>query len=170
MNHALNCKNGGLVTALHNEVRDEFSYLLAYVFSVSRIRCEPLINPTPIRANGTKTHVPSASYSSDFLNVDHGDLLIRSILKESTGTIIDVCVTNLDSRSYKNLPSKKALDRQEKEKKKKYCKPYENQSRDFTSFVVSTDGVFDFEARAFLRRRVACRRMVETLFNNNWFH
>jgi len=46
---------------------------------------------------------------------------------------------NLDSKSYKNLPPKKALERQEKEKKKKYCKPCEN-------------GMFGFEARAFLKR------------------
>ncbi len=41
----------------------------------------------------------------------------------------DFRVTNLDSKSYKNLPPKNALERQEKEKKKKYCKPCENQRR-----------------------------------------
>ena len=54
--------------------------------------------------------------------------------------------------SYKNLPPKKALKRQEKERKEKYCKPCENQRRQFTPFVVSTDGMFGFEARAFLKR------------------
>jgi len=99
-----------------------------------------------------KTHVPSTSPSSDFLNADRGDLLIRGFWEGSTDTIIDVRVTNLDSKSYKNLPPKKALERQEKEKKKKYCKPCENQRRHFTPFVVSTDGIFGFEARAFLKR------------------
>jgi len=61
-------------------------------------------------------------------------------------------VTNLDSKSCKNLPPKKALERQEKEKKKKYCKSCENQRRHFTPFVVSTDGMLGFEARAFLKR------------------
>ena len=83
--------------------------------------------------------MPSASSSSDFLNADRGDLLVRGFWEKSTDTIIDVRVTNLDSKSYKNLPPKKYLERQEKEKKKKYCKPYENQRRHFTSFVVSTD-------------------------------
>ena len=69
VNHALACKKGGLVTA-----RDELSDLLAHVFSPSRIRCEPMINPAPMRANGTKTHVPSASSSSGFINADRGDL------------------------------------------------------------------------------------------------
>jgi len=107
-----------------------------------------MINPAP------KTHVPSASSSSDFLNTDRGDLLIRGFWEGSTDTIIDVRATNLDSKSYKNLPPKKALERQEKEKKKKFCKPCENQRRHFTPFVVSKDGMFGFEARAFLKRRV----------------
>jgi len=74
-----------------------------------------MINPAPMRANGTKTHVPSASSSSDFLNADRGDLLIRGFWEGSTDTIIDVRVTNLDRKSYKNFPPKKALKRQEKE-------------------------------------------------------
>ena len=152
VNHALDCKKGGLVTARHDEIRDELRDLLAHVFSPSRIRCEPMINPAPMRANGTKTHVPCASSSSDSLNADRGDLLVRGFWEKSTDTIIDVRVTNLDSKSYKNLSPKKALERQEKEKKKKYCKPCENQRRHFTPFVVSTDGMFGFEARAFLKR------------------
>jgi len=98
--------------------------------------------------------VPSASSSSDFLNADRGDLLVRGFWEKSTDTITDARVINLDSKSYKNLPPKKALERQEKEKKKKYCKPCENQRRHFTPFVVSTDGMFGFEARAFLKRPV----------------
>jgi len=82
-----------------------------------------MINPAPMRANGTKTHVPSTSSSSGFLNADRGDLLIRGFLEGSTDTIIDVRMTNLDSKSYKNLPPKKALKRQEKEKKKNIANP-----------------------------------------------
>ena len=111
-----------------------------------------MINPAPMRANGTKTHVPSASSSSDFLNANRGDLLIRGFWEGSTDTIIDARAANLESKSYKNLPPKKALERQEKEKKKKYCKPCENQRRHFTTFVISTDGMFGFEARTFLKR------------------
>jgi len=143
VNHALDCKKCRLATTRHDEIRDELRDLLAHVFSPSRIRCEPMINPAPMRANGTETHVPSASSSSDF---------IRSFWEASTDTVIDVRVTKLDSKSYKNLPPKKALERQEKEMKKKYCKPCENQRRHFTSLVVSTDSMFGFEARAFLKR------------------
>jgi len=75
-----------------------------------------MINPAPTHANDTKTHVPSTSSSSDFLNAARGDQLICGFCEGSTDTIIDVRVTNLDSKSYKNLPHKKALERQEKEK------------------------------------------------------
>jgi len=74
------------------------------------------------------------------------------MIRGSTDTIIDIRVTNVDSKSYKNLPPEKAMERQEKEKKKKYCKPCQNQRRHFTPFVVSTDGIFGFETWAFLKR------------------
>jgi len=90
------------------------------------------------------------------MNADRGDLLIRGFWEESIDTIIDTIidarVTSLDSKSYKNLPPKNALERQEKEKKKKYGKPCENQRCHFTPIVVSTDGIFGFEARAFFKR------------------
>ena len=62
------------------------------------------------------------------------------------------CHFFVNKQSCKNLPPKKALKRQEKEKKKKYCKFCENQRRHLTPFVVSTDRMFGFEARAFLKR------------------
>jgi len=77
-----------------------------------------MINPALMRANGTKTHVPSASSSSYFLNADHDDLLIRGFWEGSTDTIIDVRVTNLDSKSYQNLPPKKVLEQQETREEK----------------------------------------------------
>ena len=49
-----------------------------------------MTTPAPTRANGTKTHVPSASSSSTFLNADRGDLLVRSFWEKSTDIIIFV--------------------------------------------------------------------------------
>jgi len=69
----------------------------------------------PMHAHGTKTHVPSATSSSDFLNAVHGGLLICDFWEGSTDTIIDVYVTNLDSNRI--LPPKNVLERHEKEKK-----------------------------------------------------
>ena len=55
--------------------------------------------------------------SFDFLNADRGDLLIRGFWEGSTHIIIDTRETNLDSKFYKNLPPKKALEQKEKDKK-----------------------------------------------------
>jgi len=77
VSHALDCKKGGSDTDRHDEIRDELRDLLAHVFSPSRIRCEPMINPVLMRANCTKAYVPSTFSSPDFLNADRGDLLIR---------------------------------------------------------------------------------------------
>ena len=48
MNHAPDYKKGGLVTTRHDEICDELRDLLAHAFSLSRIRCEPIINPVSI--------------------------------------------------------------------------------------------------------------------------
>jgi len=45
VNHALDCKKGGLVTARLDEISDELRDLLAHVLSPFRIRCESMINP-----------------------------------------------------------------------------------------------------------------------------
>jgi len=56
-----------------------------------------------MRANDTKMHIRSALSSSDFLNADRGDLLIHGFWEGSTDTMIDVHVTNIDSKSTENL-------------------------------------------------------------------
>mmetsp|Transcript_21618 Transcript_21618/g.27895 ORF Transcript_21618/g.27895 Transcript_21618/m.27895 type:complete len:94 (+) Transcript_21618:41-322(+) len=90
------------------------SDLPAQVFIPSRIWCKPMMNPALMRANVTKAHVPSASSSFDFLNADRGDLLICTCWKGSIDTIIYVPVKNLSSKTYRNLPPKKVLERHEK--------------------------------------------------------
>ena len=49
------------------------------------------------------------------LNANCDDLYIRGFWEGWADTIIDVRVTNLDSKFDKNLPSKKALERERKE-------------------------------------------------------
>jgi len=72
--------------ARNDEISDELRDLLhvAHVFSPSRIRREPMINPVPMRANCTKTYAPSTFPLFDFLNADRGDLFMRSFLEECT--------------------------------------------------------------------------------------
>ena len=76
-----------------------------------------------MRTNGTETHMPSASSSSGFLNADRSDLLVRGFWEKSTGTMIDVRVTNLDSKSYKEFFTQEGPGTTGERKEKKYCKP-----------------------------------------------
>ena len=101
-------QKGGLFTARHDAIRDDRRNLLAYMFSPSRIRCESIMSPVLMRANDTKMHIRSALSSSDFLNADRGDLLIHGFWEGSTDTMIittmiDVRVTNIDSKSTESL-------------------------------------------------------------------
>jgi len=66
MNHAFDCKKGGLITVRHDKIRDELGDLIAHVFSPSRIRFGPMINSAPMCAIGTKTHQPITFTSSTF--------------------------------------------------------------------------------------------------------
>ena len=43
ISHALYCKKGGLVTARHNELRDEVADLAGKFFTPSHVRDDPLI-------------------------------------------------------------------------------------------------------------------------------
>ena len=71
--------------------------------------------------------------------------------------------------------TQKPSERQEKEKKKKYCKPYVNRFRHFTPFLISTDGLYDFEAKPLLKRLAKllaekCNKLFSTIrgFINAW--
>eukprot|EP00957_Ditylum_brightwellii_P021178 1596687-Ditylum_brightwellii.AAC.1 len=44
ISHALDCKAGGLITAQHNELRDELGVIGTQAYSQSAIRNKPLIN------------------------------------------------------------------------------------------------------------------------------
>ena len=43
ISHVLDCKNGGLVTARHNEIRELVEYLAGKAFTPSHVRNDPLI-------------------------------------------------------------------------------------------------------------------------------
>ena len=64
ISHALDCKKGGLVTALHNELRDGVADLAGKAFTPARVRDDPLIysgcamsrtKPMPAGSNLTKS-------------------------------------------------------------------------------------------------------------------
>ena len=153
--HALSCRRGGLVITRHNEIHDELADIAEKAFCASAIRNEPKIhlgcdneaknanksdNTTAVKKNLCKT-------TGD----ERGDLLIRSLWSNSTDCIIDVRITDTDQKTYKDKDPLKVLEQHEREKKRKYLQPCLDQRRNFTPFVVSTDGLLGKEASTLIK-------------------
>jgi hypothetical protein len=66
--------------------------------------------------------------------------------------IVDIRVTDTDTKSYYHRDTTKVLITQDKEKKRKYFEPCLEQRRHFTPFVSSTDGLLGHEAATFAKR------------------
>eukprot|EP00978_Attheya_sp_CCMP212_P019727 scaffold55553_cov56-Attheya_sp.AAC.1 len=123
--HTLSCKVGCLIICCHGEIKDELGQLAGKALIPSAICDEPLIN-----FNGHKVDCSSnAPIEADFStplpspvvrdNDNRGDLMIRGFWSHGTNCtgIIDVWITDLDSKSYLKESSGKVLARQEQEKK-----------------------------------------------------
>jgi hypothetical protein len=158
LQHALGCKKGGLVIFRHNEIRDELVNLASRAFTPSAVRDEPLIHG---RANENMKTSPNKITNQ---NIDkeaatgedeRGDLLIRGFWTAGTDCILDVRVTDTDSKSYCKRPPSKVLESQEKEKKRKYLGACLENRRHFTPFVLSVDGLLGREAQTFAKRLAA---------------
>eukprot|EP00978_Attheya_sp_CCMP212_P007141 scaffold16612_cov35-Attheya_sp.AAC.2 len=81
IDHALNCKKGGLVIARHNEVKDELEFLATLATSPNAVCDEPFIFPgqaTNGESNCESNACPHVQ-SSNNNEGDRGDLLLRAI-------------------------------------------------------------------------------------------
>jgi hypothetical protein len=77
--------------------------------------------------------------------------------ERGTDCILDVRVTDTDSKSYCKRTPSKVLESQEKEKKRKYLGACLENRRHFTPFVLSVDGLYVLgrEAQTFAKRLAA---------------
>ena len=135
--HALDCKKGGLVIRRHNEIRDALGDVCALVFP--EVVREPVVK-----------------------DVDDGfgslvaDLGVRGLWQPQVMGLIDVRVVDTDAPSYVGKPVEAVLNMAEKEKKTKYNGASEERRASFSPFVVSTDGFMGREA-SFLIKHLAER-------------
>jgi hypothetical protein len=153
--HALQCKNGGLVIARHDEIVGELIDLGKKALNSGAVRDEPRINPCrPAEQMKEPDHLnPSnARHLRKHVNDDRGDILLRGFWIPQTDLVIDVRVTDTDAKSNRSKDPKKVLEQHEKEKKKKYLQACLAQRRHFTPFVVSTDGLIGKEAKTLLKK------------------
>lgn len=172
MEHSLNCHTGGNVIIRHNEIRDELGFMASMAFTPSSVRTEPLIHlgcategteagqaPTPPSESGYSSEGTLTIDTGDGLLItqlsesnDRGDLLISSLWVPQTDCVVDVKVTDSDTRAHRALSPIKVLAKQEKEKKYKYLQICLDQRLHFSPFVVSVDGMLGVEASAVVKR------------------
>lgn len=158
--HCLSCKVGGLVHIRHDDVASEFGHLCAKALSPGRISYEPLINicrdTTAEAVTAEANQIPATNTNTTPAtdNKNRGDVKVAGFWRRGTDCILDVRVTDTDSRSYRNQDPEKVLRRMEEEKKSKHLQPCLERRRHFTPLVYSVDGMAGQETRA-AERRVA---------------
>ena len=159
--HALQCKVGGLVHARHDDVADEFRDMCGQALSFSKVEREPRIYSGVSQRNRVERGDASAGDGSNTQNnntaannvtEERGDAGCQGFWNHRRMAVFDVRITDTDSRSNRNKDPDKILAQHEKEKKNKYLRPCLEQRRDFTPLVYSVDGLAGREARAAEKR------------------
>ena len=147
LDHAMNCKYGGVVHRRHDALKYELMNIAAMATRESAVGAEPLINPGSLTALRSNSDSNNDTVSSE----DRGDIIVRSLWGNQHDGIIDVRLTNTDAPGYGDRDPKKVLQSAAKSKKTMYLDACFQQRRTFTPFVVSTDGMLEKEAKALLK-------------------
>ena len=164
--HALNCKKGGLVTWRHNDVQQEWADLLKRALPASSVGTEPYIfYGLGVRAEQRRNAPPQEEAATEVAGDEEeeetlgdearGDVSARGFHSRRRVTIFDVRVSDTDAPSYRNKTSAKVLEAAEKEKCTKYEAACTERQRDFVPLVYSVDGLPGQRAKAAERRLAA---------------
>ena len=135
LEHALDCKKGGLVIQRHNEVRDALGDIAAKAYR--EVTKEPIIR----EADDTQSITALVA-----------DLRIRGVWQPQAEALFDIRVVDTDAQSYAHRTVDDVLISAEKEKKKKYNEAAAARHASFSPFVVSVDGYMGKEAKTVLSR------------------
>ena len=133
--HALNCRKGGLVSRRHNEIRDAVGDLASLAWG--QVIREPVVQEADFH-DGQEALV--------------ADLAVRGVWQPQAEALFDVRVTDTDAQSYLHRSPKDVLTTAENEKKKKYSTACEERRANFTPLCVSVDGMLGSEADFFFKR------------------
>ena len=129
--HALDCRFGGLVSRRHNEVRDAFGDLVSLIWSP--VTKEPIVRD-----------------SSDGADALIADLCVRGAWEPQTEALFDIRVVDTDAQSY-CARTHDVLSIAEGEKKHKYLQACQDRRATFTPLCVSVDGMLSSEAAFFVK-------------------
>ena len=145
--HALNCRHGGLIIRRHDEVTDELGQLCKLGYA--HVGREPIIK------------VGDSSKPAGHGDRDgrRGDLVVRGVHAPQKDCITDTLVINQDAVSRSTVPIAKVLSEGERMKDSKHKSACGDRRADFVPFVVTTDGCMGEQARKFLKK--LGRRLAE---------
>ena len=135
--HALNCKKGGLVIRRHDEVRDVIGDLCSAAWGNNAVKREVVLREEePGGAPGVRT-----------------DLVVRGVWEPQVRASFDLCIINADAPCYRNANRSTAsvLKQHETQKKAHHRQVTEDARMHFTPLAVTVDGVWGREALHFLK-------------------
>ena len=133
IDHALDCRFGGLVTHWHNEVHNAFEDLSSLVWGL--VHCEPIIQEA----------------SDDGRTVLKADLAVHGVWQPQCDAIFDVRIVDTDAPSYHSRTLPDVLQSAELEKNRKYLQACQDRRAAFTPLCVSVDGLLGKETDFFIR-------------------
>ena len=144
LNHALNCKKGGLVTARHNEARDLNCDLCALA-GLAQVTSEPILQ----ESTGDDTKGLRADWS------------VRGFWEHQRVALFDICILNADAKSLQNQSLKSIFNTRKQIKKDKYCAAAESRRATFTPIIASCEAIFESEAEVYFKR-------LATILSKKW--
>ena len=164
--HALQCKVGGLVHMRHNDLMHTFGFICGQAFSPGAVVYEPFIQTCEQRAKeadaaaataDTRAQEHQANQSQNATtpvttNDERGDILVNNFWQRQRQCIFDVRVTDADAKSHRHKAPSAVLRQHEREKIRKYKKACLERRRDFTPLCYTADGMAGREARNAERR------------------
>jgi hypothetical protein len=116
MNHALQCKKGGLVHLRHDDVTDEWAGLCQQALTPAAVSSEPFIYVGRAANTGAEATLDEDGFPG-------GDVGAHGFWRRGHTAIFDIRITDTDAESYLRSSPSKILSNQEKAKKRKCLKP-----------------------------------------------
>jgi hypothetical protein len=135
VNHALDCKNGGLVYQRHNEFRDENCFLNKKG-GFSQVINEPVIKEAGENGFGEL----------------RGDWSVRGFWTPQRVAVFDTRIFNASAPSYRSLSLEAAFNIHRNQKKNIYNAAVESKRGSFTPIIATCEGILDREAEAYAKR------------------
>ncbi|KAL7523651.1 hypothetical protein ACHAXR_000265, partial [Thalassiosira sp. AJA248-18] len=106
----------------------------------------------PEAGSAAEVEVEAARRSNTAGDDARGDVSVHGLWKHGSTCILDIRITDTDSKSYEASSSSKVLEKAAKTKKDKYAEACLERRRSFTPLVYSVDGMACKEAKAFEKR------------------